>query len=688
MAAFPETKHSSRLVAQPVRRLPKSAPNLAILAEENILRYHQTNTRINFSHFVGEVEARAPLTGHKKDTMESNPAKTSGIAISVARVSNFRSLEDIEVHLGSLTVLLGANNAGKTSFLDALHAAIGAGRRQLAPADIRLAKQEAFAPKDRKIVIDLKIIPVADDGSAADSFPEGSFWTALWGASIFQDFPDFHDFMAFRTTLSWNEAKADYIVERKFLTEWRGHADWLDTPTQDKTVSTSQTEPIMLHYIDAKRDLDEDLRRQGSFWRRMTEDLGLSADKVEKLEQALSEINQEIVDGSAILGHLKKNLSGMQTVVAGESDGVDISPVARRLRDLSKGVDVTFSTQGAQAFPLARHGMGTRSLGALLVFRAFADWRNSQAEGAGDKVHSVLALEEPESHLHPQAQRALFGHVREISGQRIVSTHSPYFAGQARLEDLRLFIKSGGDTTVTQLDLAQLERPDDKRKLEDTVIESRGDLLFSRAVILFEGQTEEQALPIWAKKYWGASIHELGFSFVRVNGTNYFPFIWLAKSLQIPWFVFADGENDPLQKLQDALRKAGQPKTEECPHVVVMPNGNNFETQLFADGYFPEIETALNQALDKETFLDGFIEDNDGKPYGKGKGNRNYKIEGGREIAAQDALKNLKTKMARPLATTVSEMPDKTRRFPPQVAKLFEAIGKQFNLSKAEGESV
>lgn len=55
-----------------------------------------------------------------------------GVKVTDARVSNFRSLENIEVELDDLTVLIGANNAGKTSFLDApiwLTAALPALRR-------------------------------------------------------------------------------------------------------------------------------------------------------------------------------------------------------------------------------------------------------------------------------------------------------------------------------------------------------------------------------------------------------------------------------------------------------------------------------------------------------------------------------------------------------------------------------
>ena len=63
--------------------------------------------------------------------------------------------------------------------------------------------------------------------------------------------------------------------------------------------------------------------------------------------------------------------------------------------------------------------------------------------------------------------------------------------------------------------------------------------------------------------------HELGFCFVRVNGTDYFPFIWLAKALGIPWYVFADGETAPLKDLEAALKKAGEAASASYANVVV-----------------------------------------------------------------------------------------------------------------------
>lgn len=608
----------------------------------------------------------------------------SGIAVTEVRISNFRSLSNIEVLLSDLTVLIGSNNAGKTSFMDALFSAIGAGRKSLTVEDIRLENDEALVPRERRITIDVRMRPINEQGSKAETFPPGSYWTALWGSSILVDTEDFKESLSFRTVLKWDDTRDEYVVERLALKEWNDFNSWLEAETHDKMLSAAQIEPIALHYIDAKRDLEDDLRRQGSFWRKLTDNLGLEDADITDLENDLSEINQKIVERSDVLQHLKQNLADLQTVVASNNSGIEISPVSRKLRDLSKGIDVSFSTCGAQSFPLSRHGMGTRSLASLLVFRAYTAWRTQKITSAGAQLHSILALEEPESHLHPHAQRSLFGHIKAISGQRIVSTHSPYFVGQADLDDFRLFIKSGDETQVTQLDTSTLQDDKDRRKLQETVIESRGDILFARAIIMCEGQTEEQALPIWAQSYWGANIHELGFSIVRVNGTDYFPYIWLANKLQIPWFVFGDGEALPIKDLEKALSKANHPNIENSTNIVIAPNGRNFESVLIDEGYHNEINEVFNEIYNDD-YLNCYIRELEGA---KGGGGiiRDYSSEGGRERAMVDAMSSAKTMLAKPLAKKISSLTEYNRRFPSTVQQLFEKISSKFSLSQKEDE--
>ena len=48
-----------------------------------------------------------------------------GILIDSIRIKNFRALRNVEVSLKPVTLLVGTNNAGKTTFLRALNAVLG-----------------------------------------------------------------------------------------------------------------------------------------------------------------------------------------------------------------------------------------------------------------------------------------------------------------------------------------------------------------------------------------------------------------------------------------------------------------------------------------------------------------------------------------------------------------------------------
>lgn len=600
------------------------------------------------------------------------------IKIIAVRIANFRSLQSIEISLDDLTILIGPNNVGKTSFLDAFHAAIGTGRQLAGKEDIHLRKGESDAPKDRKAMIDVLIKPTDSKGAVAEQFPPGSFWTNLWGEGLSQD-EEFNDFVAIRTTLACNPLHGEYKLERRFLKEWLPTGKWQEAEQKER-VSIADIEPLALHYIDAKRDIEDDLRVRSSLWHRLVGDFGLDASDVVALEAVLSDINTQLVTRSSILRHIQDHLSDVRKVVFAEDAEIEVSPVARRLRDLSRGVDINLSTASDQAFPLTRHGMGTRSLASLLVFRAFATWKREQADKEGSYVHSVLALEEPEAHLHPQAQRSLFAQIRHMPGQRIVSTHSPYFAGQAKLEQLRLFKKEKGATYIAQLATEEIE-DNDKRKLEQKIIATRGDILFARGLVLFEGETEEQALPVWAENYWDASIHELGFSFVGVGGRDYFPFVWLAQNFSVPWFIYSDGEEETLKHVGKCCKKAKIGDYRTLSNVVLMGEGNDFEKQLVADGYLDEIESTLNAHFSSSDYIGSYMSMMQGQRR-RGGALRDYGQADGRKQAALDILEEHKTRLAIPLALTILNANDESRRFPPKVAELFAIISHQFGLTK------
>ena len=156
----------------------------------------------------------------------------SGVKITEVRIQNFRSLQNICVELDWLTVLIGENNSGKTSFLDAIFVAIGAGRRAISAEDIFLSLGEVKAPRDRTAIIDIIIRPTDNKkGIITDTFQEGSYWLVLWGEGISQDDIE-NEFVGIRTQIKWDSTKGEYVLNRNFLKELKNNpADWINAET-------------------------------------------------------------------------------------------------------------------------------------------------------------------------------------------------------------------------------------------------------------------------------------------------------------------------------------------------------------------------------------------------------------------------------------------------------------------------
>jgi len=113
---------------------------------------------------------------------------------------------------------------------------------------------------------------------------------------------------------------------------------------------------------------------------------------------------------------------------------------------------------------------------------------------------------------------------------------------------------------------------------------TRGDMLFARALVFFEGETEEQAVPDFAEKRWGKHPNDMGYGFVGVGGKgNYLPFLRMAESFKIPWFIFSDGEADTLTAVNAALVEVGQSTIPNNTRVVVLPGGKKFETYIVTE---------------------------------------------------------------------------------------------------------
>jgi putative ATP-dependent endonuclease of OLD family len=510
---------------------------------------------------------------------------TSGIRVDTVRIRHFRSLRDVEVDLADTCLLVGMNNSGKTSFLRALHLALGADRRLISPDDFFV---DEAGHQATEILIDVRIIPVGEDRTRREEFSDEWMDSDFGGAGLISLDSMDRQFIAIRTRITYDAVKSDFNLDRLRLQDWPESANWVEGRTGGKVARFSQ---LLSFFIDAQRDAIADLRNRTSYFGRLLSRIEIPEREIAALEQQLGRLNEEIVGRSEVLGHIRETLSALNKTVPAFGEGVELTPVSKKLRDLTKGLGVQFSDSTSSSFPLESHGMGTRSWASLLSFEAFVSWTAKLSADDALPFHPVLFLEEPEAHLHPNAQRAVLDQLSRGPGQRIVSTHSPYIAGQSALDEIIHFSKDGTETRVRRLPAEGLQ-PAEIRKISREVMRSRGELLFAQAVVLFEGETEEQALPRFARHHWGRHPFERGVSFVGVGGDgNYPPFLRIFEAMEIPWWILSDGEPNARAKVDCALSQLGIPLPH--PRVVTLPNDRAIEDYLVDEGYEAELKRAV-----------------------------------------------------------------------------------------------
>lgn len=83
-----------------------------------------------------------------------------GILLDKVRICGFRGISNIEMTLSKVTVLLGQNNAGKTSVIKALQLALGDYSRYLSDEDFHVNQ---YIYDQKKIIIDVRFVPFEEE---------------------------------------------------------------------------------------------------------------------------------------------------------------------------------------------------------------------------------------------------------------------------------------------------------------------------------------------------------------------------------------------------------------------------------------------------------------------------------------------------------------------------------------------
>lgn len=455
------------------------------------------------------------------------------IIVDRVRISGFRGVRNFEMSLPRVAVLIGPNNCGKTSVLKALQLSLGDYGRYLSDEDFHIDEKD---DRSEEIIVDVRIIPTSEEEERVKAFSKE--WTNDFGDKIRAD-SEGNQFFAFRTTAKPQPAKAGFLVERFTLQEWVDFSVWKSvTPSQNQKIS-ARLEFIPFVSIDAQRDIHQELNEKSSFVGRVLSQIKYDKADVETLEEMISAVNDQAVAKSEPLARLKEHLNSLNESFGG-GGSAEVTPFPKKLRDLSKNFSVHFGNSAASSFSMEYHGMGTRSWASMLAVKAFTDLMEELHTEEAEPYHPIIAAEEPEAHLHPNAQRSLFSQLFNTSGQALVSTHSPYLAAMCALPNLRSLSARGGHTQCYSLIEGLAD--EELKALHRQVLRDKGELLFAKALILFEGQTEDQVVPVMFERWFEATAFSKGVNLAAVNGRNYTPFLKLALSLGIPTVIVSDND--------------------------------------------------------------------------------------------------------------------------------------------------
>lgn len=578
-------------------------------------------------------------------------------------IRNFRCLVDVTIPIDDMTVLIGENNAGKTSLLDALTIMLTknlSGRSNpFNEYDFHMSESGDTPQTSKGITIELWF---REDNS--DEWPEELVQALDEIVKLYDPINDL-DCIGLRLFSVYDTDLGETIIDFTFLSH-DGH------PLQNSARFMPRfLQYVKLYYLTALRDTDDFFSPRSSFWGRILRDTQISDEERERIRQELGQINDALLKADPRLDQVREALESPQKMMgAGSAQKTIIRMLPAQLWDLLSKAEVAITTRGGMIeFPLDRHGQGTQSLSVLSLFQAYIDvYMKPQFE---EETEAIITIEEPEAHLHPHATRTLSAYLRESSTQKIVSTHSPFFLEDIPLTQIRMFRRVGSASKVLYIkrsfsaylpnrpqivEFCEKRKPsqedqepkftyqehneifilrgimdkekeyrklielysdnEDARKTLKALYEEsriylsseelanieaysinriRGEIMFARAWLLCEGQSDYLLLTFFAEVL-GTPLDRYGISLIDFQN-NGAPdvFVKLARTFEIPWVMLCDND-DAGAKFVSSVKNVGFSDDEISDLIYRLPDeGMDIETYLVANGFFDDYITVFEK---------------------------------------------------------------------------------------------
>lgn len=485
--------------------------------------------------------------------------------IASVRIENFRGIKHLDLDLGEVTVLIGENNSGKTSVLDALKICLrdlGPSRRGVFDAlDFHLPDADAEPSAAEPIRIEI----------AFSEHEPGEWRDALLGrlnrSKILQVDDRGRGHVILRVTCAYDPARRDFAQNWAFLNLKREPLAGVN-----ERALTMLHREVAYYYLQALRDAQYHFGEKGPFWRSFLKDSELSPEKKTEIEAKLREVNKLVTASHAGFEQAEKELRQVQGVVPlAAGDVVSVEAVPGRIFDTLARAQIYLGAENGAKIPVKHHGEGTQSLAVLMLFAAFLE---AWPDGA-----PVIALEEPEAHLHPSAIRALWQLVDDFSGQKLISTHSGDLLAEIDVHHVRRLARTSKGIESFRVPAGLLD-DEEKRKFKSHLRHANGDILFARCWLLVEGESETWIYRAAARAL-DMELHREGIRLVEYRQSDVGLLTKIANALGIAWYCVADNDGQGESSAKAVRKNLGAVDETER---IVLPY-KDIETHLRNNGY-------------------------------------------------------------------------------------------------------
>jgi len=491
------------------------------------------------------------------------------------QIENFRGITCLDLKLDDTTVLIGENNTGKTAVLDALRFAL---------RDVRSRRGCSFDPYDFHLPNSTSDPADSPAISIRLTFQENA--AGDWGddqlarldrAKIAQIDTNGCASVILKVGARFDEASHEFIQDWEFQ-----NLDGAQLTNVPDTALVMLQNEVSYYYLAALREATRHFDAKGVFWRPFLKESQLSAETRSKIEEKLADVNQLIISSHGTFAQVVDRLKDIQQVVSmtGVDDFVSVDAVPSRLYDMLSKAQVNLSTCTGAKVPVARHGEGTQSLAVLTLFNAYLQ--------AWNRGSSIVAMEEPEAHLHPSAVRALWQLINQIPGQKIISTHSGDLLSEVPSESIIRLCRHNRQTISKRMkDIPLNEKK--RQQFNYHIRHARGELLFARCWILGEGETEVTLLQELARVL-GRDLERSGIRCVDYRHSDISLFIEVADAMGIYWIALTDNDGQGRTDQEKVRASLGLRQLNDV--LFVMPE-DDVEQHLCTSGFIHIYESFL-----------------------------------------------------------------------------------------------